>query len=115
MYCGADGFGSILAAQASDEHPQMLGLIDRVRPPDRLENGAMREHPSGILRQKAEELELLWRQAHFLAVDQTRKRSRSMTIGPRHESVRSTPACRSAEGRHVSVASSSSVPNGLVT
>src|SRR5262245_22263993 len=46
----------------------MLGLIGRVRPPDRLENGAMRQHASWMLRQIREQLKLFRREAYLLAI-----------------------------------------------
>ena len=44
----------------------MLGLVDRVRPPDRFQDRAMRQHPPGTLREEQQQLELFRRQANLV-------------------------------------------------
>ena len=44
----------------------MLGLIDGMRSPDGLQDGAVREHAAGMLRQEHQQLELLRRQPDLL-------------------------------------------------
>ena len=57
-----------LLAERPDQHAQVLRLIDRVRSPDRLQNGAVGQHAAGMLRQVGEQLEFLRRQPDLLAV-----------------------------------------------
>ena len=61
-----------LLAQRGDQDAQVLGLI-HVRAPDRLHDGAMGEHPTGMLCEECQELELLRRQPHLLAVSHDAK------------------------------------------
>src|SRR4029078_1235180 len=56
-----------LAAERGDQHAEVLGLIDGIGAPDRLEDRAMREPPAGVLRQEQQELELLRGQPQLVA------------------------------------------------
>ena len=44
----------------------MLRLVDGMRSPDGLQDGAMGEHATGMLRQEHQQFELLGRQAKLL-------------------------------------------------
>ena len=68
MYFGRRRVRLDLLAQRADQHAQVLRLIDRVRAPDGLEDGAVGQHPAGMLRQERQQLEFLRRQPHFFAV-----------------------------------------------
>src|SRR4030095_12588136 len=56
-----------LAPKRSDEHAQVLGLVDGIWSPDGLQNGAMCEHPARMLREEQQEIEFLWREPDLLA------------------------------------------------
>src|SRR6188768_1891192 len=51
-----------LLTQLRDQRPDVLGLFDRVRSPDRLQDHTMREHAVMIAREQREQLELLRRE-----------------------------------------------------
>ena len=44
--------GGGVALQLAYQHPQVLGLIDRIGPPYGFQNGAMSEHAVGIMREQ---------------------------------------------------------------
>src|SRR6478609_2309691 len=52
------GVGLDLLSQLPDEHPQVLGLVDRLRSPDRLQNRAVGDDPVRVAGEKCEEVEL---------------------------------------------------------
>jgi hypothetical protein len=51
--------GFDLLAQRSVQHAQVLGLIDRMRAPDGLEDRLVGQHAAGVLREEQQEIELL--------------------------------------------------------
>ena len=66
-----DVLGQPLGAVAPhDRATHMLGLLDRVGAPDRLQNRAMRQHAVHIVGEKGEQLELLGCQPHLFVASQ---------------------------------------------
>src|SRR4029453_12836439 len=57
-----------LLSQRSDQHSQVLGLIDEMRPPNRFEDGPMGHHAPWGLRQKRGQLEFVGGQPCFFPV-----------------------------------------------
>ena len=60
------GIGFELLAQRTEQHAQMLRLVDGMRSPDGLQDGAVGQDATGMLRQEHQQLELLGRQANLL-------------------------------------------------
>src|SRR4051812_29018572 len=58
-----------LGAQALDVHVERLGVAHVVRAPDPVDQRLAGQHPSGVLEQELQELELLQRQLHELVAD----------------------------------------------
>ena len=64
-YRGLVGSGLDLLAELRDERPEVLGLLDRIRPPDGLENRAVREDTIVVMREQRQQLELFRRQTNL--------------------------------------------------
>ena len=65
---GRGGVWLDLPAHGCHQHAQVLRLIDGVRPPDGLEDGAVGQDATRALRQVQQQLEFLRRQAHLFAI-----------------------------------------------
>ena len=107
--------GLELLAQLPHEHAQVLGLFLRRLAPDRLEQRPVREDAVRMPRHVDEQLELLRRQPHLAAARVHAPRleidAELAGVERRHLRLRRRRAAAPARTR----ASSSSIPNGLVT
>ena len=67
MYCRPVSPSSFLRSWP-DKDAQVLGLMGRLRAPDRRQQGAMRHHLAGISGKMQQKIELLGRQVDWLAL-----------------------------------------------
>ena len=68
MYVGRRGVRLDLLPKRTHEHAEVLRLIGGMRAPHGLQDGAVGQHAAGMLGKKREQLELLGREPHGLAV-----------------------------------------------
>mgnify|MGYP003693955329 CR=1 FL=1 len=68
MRAGLVGVGLDLGPQPLDVHVERLGVADVVAAPHPVDQRVARQHPTGVGQQQVQQLELLQRQRHVVAV-----------------------------------------------
>ena len=111
--------GLDLLPELSDEHPQVLRLIDGVAAPDGLQDGAMGEHAVGVPRQERKQLELfrcepnLFAAPHDASPVVVNRQITGFELSPKNIPKR-TYLCKWKEGPPIGRPSLSSVRNRVL-